>query len=279
MLPRLVAFGLAGAGMLIGVQPLFGELPPPPAPPPPLRAPSQAPSAPAAPGGLSAPTAPVAPPAPAAPQPGPWKVLFDGKTITGLRGVQKPDFLKAGWKIEDGALVLPKEVKQSGRMTGGDLVTTEAYSDFEFQFEWKLTVSADTGILYLARAGLGQKPVGCEFQIIDDLRNPVSMKGGPIKRTGALFGVLPASEQRHVKDDEWNMSMLRIRGNQVEHFVNGHKVLEYQLGSRELQAAARAHKPPLPASFGTKFKSPILILDQGEEVSFRNLRIRTIPPS
>jgi hypothetical protein len=195
-----------------------------------------------------------------------------------LSRVQKPEFLKAGWKIEEGALVLPKEIKESGRVTGGDLVTTEAYTDFEFVFEWKLSVSGDSGVLYLARAASGQKPIGCEFQIIDDVRHPEGMKGGPIKRTGAVAGLLPPTGEKKMNDTQWNEGMLRIRGNQVEHWINRRKVLEYQLGGPELRAAIRAHKPPLPVTFGTKFKTPILLLDQGEEVAFRNLRIRTIAP-
>jgi len=264
---------LAGLGRPEGFAQGGSSLPPPPPPPPPLAPVSK--TTPAAP---PATPAAAATPAPVQPQAGAWKTLFDGKTLTGFRGLQKPDFLKAGWKIEDGALVLPKEIKDSGKVTGGDLVTTEAYTDFEFLFEWKLTISADTGVLYLARAAAGQKPVGCEFQIIDDVRNPDGLKGGPPKRTGALYGLLPAGENKRLNDAQWNEGMLRIKGMRVEHWVNQQKVLEYELGSSALRTAITSLKPRPPVSFGTKFKSPLLLLDQGEEVAFRNLRIRTIPP-
>src|SRR4051794_10536972 len=86
--------------------------------------------------GLSAIAQTPAPAAPGAvmaePEPGPWKVLFDGKTVNGLRGLQKPDFLKAGWKIEDGALTLTKTIEQTGKQTGGDLITADSYTDFDF---------------------------------------------------------------------------------------------------------------------------------------------------
>ena len=227
--------------------------------------------------------APVAPaPAPAISEPeaapGPWKVLFDGKTVTGLRGLQKADFLKAGWKIEEGALVLPKSVDQTGKVTGGDLVTTEAFTDFDFNFQWKLTVSGDSGILYLARAGLGQKPSGMEFQIIDDVHHPDGLKGGPIKRTGALYGIMPPSDNKQIDDKGWNEGRIVVRGNQVQHWVNGVKVLDYDLGSPQLMAAVKASKMRVAPGFGFKFKSPIVILDQGEEIAFRNIRIRSLTP-
>lgn len=231
---------------------------------------------------------PVVPPAPQPAAPGaplaedaagPWKVLFDGKTVTGLRGLQKADFLKAGWKIEDGTLVLPKSIDQTGKVTGGDLVTTESFTDFDFSFQWKLTVSGDSGILYLARAGLGQKPTGMEFQIIDDVHHPDGLKGGPIKRTGALYGLIPPNESKQIDDKGWNEGRLIVRGNHVEHWVNGAKVLEYELGSPELMEAAKAAKLRITPGFGFKVKSPIVILDQGEEVAFRNLRIRSLAPA
>ncbi len=205
-----------------------------------------------------------------------WKLLFDGKKVTGLRGLQKADFLKAGWKIQGGALLLPKEVKDSGNVTGGDLITTEAFVDFEFSFDWKLAVSGDAGVLYLARAGPGQKPSGCEFQLIDDLRHPDGMKGGPLHRTGGLYGILPPGENKELADGGWNHGRLLVRGNHVEHWINDAKVLEYVLGGAALQNGMLASKKRFGPGFGTKFKSPILLLDQGEEVAFRNLKVRLI---
>ncbi len=220
---------------------------------------------------------------PVAAAPGPWKILFDGKTVKGLRGVQKSDFLRSGWKIGDGALFLTKEIKQSGKQTGGDLMTTESYDDFEFSFEWKLEISGDSGIIYLTRSGTGQKPSGHEFQIVDDVRNPDGLKGGPIKRTGALYGVLEANENKHIRDGDlshrdWNEGSIKVQGNHVEHWINNEMVLEYELNSPALKSAASKHHAHVSSSFGTKFKTPIVILDEGEEVAYRNLKIRQLPP-
>ncbi len=198
--------------------------------------------------------------------------------MNGLRGLQKPDFLKSGWKISDGALTLSKEIKDSGRVTGGNLITTEAYTDFEFSFEWKLEVAGKSGVIYLARADSNQNPTGHVFYLIDDVRNPDGLKGGPIKRTGALYGVLAPGPNKQLNDGKWNEGSIRVQGNHVEHWINKQKVLEYQLGSAALKSAVQAHKARVNAGFGTKVKAPIVLLDAGEDVAFRNLKIRALPP-
>src|SRR5207248_11525377 len=71
-----------------------------------------------------------------------WKLLFDGKRLIGMKGLQRTDPLSSGWKIQDGELTLPKDVKDMERMTGGDLITMDFYWDFDFRFEWKMTASA-----------------------------------------------------------------------------------------------------------------------------------------
>ncbi len=208
-----------------------------------------------------------------------WKLLFDGKSAAGFRGLQKTDFMKAGWSVQDNALTLTKTIDQSGKPTGGDLVTAEPYTDFEFVFEWKMPVSSDSGILYLARGGTGQKPTGMEFQIVDDVRNPDSLKGGPIRRTGAVDGLLPPSEDKRIIDNNWNQGRILVQGNQVEHWINGGKVLAYELGSPALMQAVKASGKKVMPGFGFKLRSPLVILDQGEEIAFRNLKIRPILPA
>ena len=210
---------------------------------------------------------------------GGWRLLFDGKTAPGFRGLKNFDFLKAGWRIDNGILSLPKDVGKMGAVTGGDLITAEQFSDFEFAFQWKLGVSSNTGILYFAKAGLGQKPTGCEFQIIDDMHHPDGLKGGPPHRSGALLGILPPSAEKQLNDPgKWNAGRLVVQGNHVEHWVNDVKVLEYELGTRAFQQAIAASGVKVPAGFGMmKFKTAIVILDEGDEAYFRGLKVRLLP--
>lgn len=211
-----------------------------------------------------------------------WRLLFDGKAVPGWRGLKHREFLKAGWKIENGALTLTKEINQMGEVTGGDLITAENFGDFEFAFQWKLGVSTNSGIMYFARGGIGGARVsGCEYQLIDDVHHPDGLKGGPIKRTGALYGVLPPDESKKVLHDpgKWNAGMIRVQGAHVEHWLNGQKVLEYDLASRPLQEAVKQAVIKLPPGYGMyKFKTALVILDDGDEISLRGLKVRPLPP-
>jgi Domain of Unknown Function (DUF1080) len=213
-----------------------------------------------------------------------WKLLFDGKSLTGLRGMKAADPFKAGWTIDRNTLLLPKDIKQMGKVTGGDLVATVPYDNFEFRFDFRLATSAQSGILYFGRGGIaGQKPVGFEYQIIDDVHHPEGLKGGPIKQSGALMGILPRVGSAFVRMGErwneelWNHGILIVEGNHVEHWLNDEKCLEYDLGPDFIKKASASFKGRLPAGFGTKVKSPVIILDEGEEIAFRNLKIRSLP--
>jgi hypothetical protein len=221
-----------------------------------------------------------------------WKLLFDGSRLVGLRGVQKKDPLAAGWKIANGELTLPKDVKDADQVTGGDLATVEQFWDFDFRFEWKLTVSANSGIRYLVNTSVGQPATGLEYQIIDDVHSSLGLKGGPIRRTGALDNILPAGPNAKLRSadplnkqgEPWNEGRIVVHGAKVEHWLNGEKVLEFALGAhlrataeknfkRDELFAARPH-----VMFGMKTKTPIVLVDQGTEVSFRNLKVRALAP-
>lgn len=213
-----------------------------------------------------------------------WRLLFDGKSLTGLRSLKATDPLRSGWKIERGQLVLPKEVMQSGKVTGGDLIATVAYDDFEFRFDFRLAASADSGVLYFARSGgAGQKLSGHEFQLIDDVHHPDGLKGGDLRRTGALYGVLPRLPNTSVRiaqrwnEEHWNQGILVVQGTHVEHWLNEQKALEYDLGADFARRVALA-KTKLSAGMGVKARAPIALLDQGDEIAFVNLKIRPLPP-
>jgi hypothetical protein len=257
----------------------------------------------------AAPVVPAVPDSPEAPTPGlpntltpdeqaqGWKLLFDGKRLYGVRGLQKPDPLSAGWKIQDGELNLPKEVKDTDRITGGDIVTLDFYWDFDFRFEWKTTVAANSGVRYMLVERVGEVPVGLEYQIIDDVHNSISLRGGPLRRSGSLDNILPvgANAKLRVADplnrvgDPWNEGRIVVQGTHVEHWMNGEKVLEFELGPqiRKLAVAnlmqgntkmKTAAERTVPLTLGIKSKTRIALADQGTEIAFRNLKIRTLAP-
>jgi hypothetical protein len=224
-----------------------------------------------------------------------WKLLFDGKRLIGMKGLQKADPLAAGWKIQEGELWLPKEVKDMERMTGGDLVSLDFFWDFDFRFEFKMTASANSGVRYMLVEIFGQVPVGLEYQIIDDVHNSISLKGGKLRRTGALDNIYPVGDnaQLRVNDplnktgDPWNEGRIVVHGTHVEHWLNGDKVLEYELGPKVRQTALanRAQsqtkdvlREVLPTTYGMKSRTRLSIVDQGYEVSFRNLKVLQLAP-
>jgi hypothetical protein len=214
-----------------------------------------------------------------------WKLLFDGQRLLGLRGVQRSSPLSSGWVVASGELNLPKSIKNMDRVTGGDLITTEQYWDFEFRFEWKASVSADSGVRYMIAESGSQTPPGLEYQIIDDVHSPLGLKGGLLRRSGALDNVLPVGRNARLRSadplnkigDPWNEGRIVVQGTHVEHWLNGDKVLEFELGP-QLRRLAEANKAKVPFTFGNKVRTRICILDQGTEVAFRNLKIRPLIP-
>ncbi len=206
-----------------------------------------------------------------------WKILFDGQNNKGLRGLTYNDWINRGWKIgERHTIFCVKDFKDMGRVTGGHLITAEQYLDFEFVFEWKLSVSGKSGIMYFA-GGTRDKPVGFIYTIVDDTHNPDSLKGGAIKRSASLYGILPPAEDKKLEEPgQWNKGRIVVEGHRVEHWLNEAKVLETTLGSVELQRAIAAAGIKGAPMLGRKFKTALVILDEGEEVEFRNLRIRPL---
>lgn len=204
-----------------------------------------------------------------------WKLLFDGKTTNGWRGFHSQEFPSAGWRIEDGAL---RKVKGHG---AGDVITVDQFENFDFSIEWRLTEGANSGIKYLVVESLpptGKSGVSFEYQVLDDLRHPDAKLGENGDRTaGSLYDLIPAAKNKPVKPiGEWNQTHIIKQGNHVEHWLNGMKVLEYELGSPELQAAIARSKFKTIPEFGKARKGHILIQDHGDDVAFRNIKIRPL---
>lgn len=195
-----------------------------------------------------------------------WKLLFDGKSLDGWRGFGKPEAPKQGWSVEEGFLKLhPK----SGR---GDIITTETFTNFDFRWEWKLPARANNGVKYLASEKRPHTP-GPEYQMIDD-----TLETDAKRMTASLYDILPPAKNKPSRPmGEWNESRILVRGNHVEHWLNGKKVLSYELGSPELQAAIAKSKFKDVKDFGEKISGHILITDHGDEAWYRNLKIRELP--
>ena len=195
-----------------------------------------------------------------------WRLLFDGQTTRGWRGYRKKEFPKQGWVIEDGCL------KKVAGVSGGDLVTEAEFEDFEFAWEWKLPPKANNGVKYLVLESRPSAP-GPEYQMIDD-----STAGGRLHATASFYEVLPPAPHAKPKPmGEWNASRIVVRGNHVEHWLNGERVLAYELGGAEVRAGVAKSKFRNAPGFGEKCRGRILLTDHNDEAWYRNLKIREFP--
>lgn len=198
-----------------------------------------------------------------------WKLLFDGKTTQGWRSYRKETFPEKGWVVEDGCL------KKVAKVRGGDIITEAKFDDFELRWEWRVALGGNNGLKYLVSEERPGAP-GHEYQMVDDQRHPDAAKGAK-RVTASFYAVVPVPEDRPSKPaGEWNESRVTLKGNHVEHWLNGTKVLEYELGSDALKAAIAESKFKDAAGFGTKLRGHIMLTDHGDECWFRNIRIRDL---
>ena len=204
-----------------------------------------------------------------------WKLLFDGKTSAGWRGVGKEAFPAGGWKIENGELIILKTNSGDARK-GGDIVTTEQFADFELTLEAKLTPGANSGLKYFVTEQKGSA-LGLEFQILDDDRHPDAKMGKNGNRTiGSLYDLIPAQSKQAKPIGEWNQIRLVSKNKHVEHWLNGTKVVEYERGSPAFRQLVAESKYQKYENFGEAAQGPILLQDHSDEVHYRNIKIRSL---
>jgi hypothetical protein len=211
----------------------------------------------------------------AAPQDG-WTNLFDGTSLKGWRAYKQPDATKTRWKVESGMLTVdPGDAKDT--RGARDIVTTGTYENFELEFEWKISPGGNSGLKYFVLEDR-DSAIGHEYQIVDDLRHP-DAKIGAHRQTAAFYDVLPATNRPLKPAGEFNQSRVVVRGRNVEHYLNGTRVLQYELSSPALQAAIEKSKFKGIERFGKPQKGHILLQDHGDRVWYRSVRIRTAAPT
>jgi hypothetical protein len=202
-----------------------------------------------------------------------WVLLFNGKNLDGWRGYKKADANGTRWSVEDGVLTLKPS---NGQDTHGslDIVSTGTYEQFELAWEWRISPGGNSGVKYFVLEDR-DAAIGHEYQLIDDERHP-DAKVGPKRQTAAFYDVLAAANRPLKPAGEWNQSRVLVKGNTVEHWLNGTKVLTYELGSPALKAAIAQSKFKDVDRFGKLHKAHILLQDHGNAVWFRNVKIRPL---
>lgn len=209
-----------------------------------------------------------------------WNYLFDGKTTAGWRSARGEKFPDHGWRIEDGSLVtLDTGGKESAG--GGDIITVDTYGDFELQLEFKLIPGANSGIKYFVDPQLNQGPgsaIGLEYQLLDDLRHPDAKAGSRAgsRTLASLYDLIAADNKDPRPIGQWNHVRIISKGNHVEHWLNGRKVLEYERKTEEFRTLVQESKYKVWPGFGEWEKGHILLQEHGSAVSFKNIKIRPL---
>jgi hypothetical protein len=207
-----------------------------------------------------------------------WRLLWDGETTHGWRSVRGPDFPAQGWQIRDGVLtVLPTSGREGAQ--GGDIITVDRYSDLELLADFKVTPGANSGIKIFVDPSINKgagSSIGLEYQILDDALNSDARAGRDGNRTlGALYDLYPPAKDKPVNPvGEWNTARIVSHGPHVEHWLNGRMILEYDRFTPEFRQRISQSKFKAWPHFGELHAGHILLQDHGDQVSFRNIKIR-----
>ena len=208
-----------------------------------------------------------------------WRLLFDGRTLAGWRGLGYDTVPTAHWVVVDGAIkkIASGDVPRvaDGRpAVGGDLMTVDSGANSGVKYNVSEAMS-------LAQGGAGtsggptHSALGFEYQILDDDRHEDGKL--PTHRASGLYDLIAPNARKELSlVGEWNRSRIVFRGNHGEHWLNGQKVVEFELGTARMDSLLAASKYKTIPGFGKKRRGHIVLQDHGDEVYFRSIKVRPL---
>jgi hypothetical protein len=218
-----------------------------------------------------------------------WQLLFDGESFAGWRGLGRDSIPSAHWVIEDGSIrrVASGEVPTAADgqpLEGGDIMTVGTFADFELMLEWKVSPAGNSGVKYnvAEEMSVSIPPVhaalGFEYQVLDDDRHP-DAENGPNRTAAALYDMIGPDPNKPLHSvGEYNQARIVFRGGHGEHWLNGAKVVEYDLGTHRFDSLLAASKYRPIEGFADKKRGHIVLQDHGDDVWFRSIKIRELTP-
>jgi hypothetical protein len=194
--------------------------------------------------------------------------LFDGTSLRGwIRMDGKP--VEEGWEVVDGTLHLKD--RPGG---GANLFTEQEYTDFELEFEWRIAPKGNNGLKYRVRKYANQY-LGCEYQILDDAAHNLSPRG----MTGSLYELYEPSDAKQLRPvGEFNQSRIVVRGDRIEHWLNGARIVSADVGTSDWQQRVAESKFRNVEGFGENHSGLIMLTDHGSEAWYRNIVLTPLPP-
>ncbi|MDP9205525.1 MAG: DUF1080 domain-containing protein [Gemmatimonadota bacterium] len=196
-----------------------------------------------------------------------WRPLFDGTSTSAWRGYKSQTF-PAGWKIVDGILTKSGSVE--------DIMTRDQFGNFQLALDWKLSPGGNAGIFYRGNEEYDHIYWSApEYQLLDDVGHPDGQSR--LTSAGADYGLYPSPAGVVKPADQWNSTLIVVNGNTVQHWLNGQKLLEYEVGSPDWLAKVKASKFAAYPNYGLAKRGYIAIQgDHDGSLSIRNVRIREI---
>jgi Domain of Unknown Function (DUF1080) len=201
-----------------------------------------------------------------------WTTLFDGRTLNGWHSYQNKQ--TQNWSAKDGVLHCAGSGDNT-TATHADLVTNDTFQNFELSIDWKISPQGNSGILYMVQETMPSSyQTGPEYQVIDDTGYPEKLEDW--QHTGANYAMNPAPTAKYKPAGEWNHTRIIVNNGHVEHWLNGNKIVEYELWSDDWKARKAAGKWKDTPEYGMNKTGHIALQDHGSEAWFKNIKIHRL---
>ncbi|HKJ67057.1 MAG TPA: DUF1080 domain-containing protein [bacterium] len=215
-----------------------------------------------------------------------WQLLFDGESFDGWTGLGRDAVPTQYWTVQGGHLNKMESDKvptaaDGQPLIGGDLMTVNTYENFELQFDWKISPGGNSGVKYNVSEELSTShdpqyaALGYEYQVLDDAEHPDAED--PTHRAGGLYDLIAPNENKDLNPaGEYNHSRIVFDGTHGEHWLNGEKILEYDINSPEFKQIFAESKYADIEGFREKKNGHIVLQDHIDAVWYRNIKIRVL---